>query len=135
MFKLEPVPSFFEDEPYMSLNQLHYFQNKLLGWRKEVCDKLSRNFPAFDKHAEQTADWVDAAALQTQNQLYYANHDHALRTLIEIDSALQRIKSGTFGFCIESGDEIGFKRLIALPIAKYSIDTQEELEKRNKTVR
>ena len=78
--------------------------------------------------AENAADWVDTASQQTQAELSRVNCEHSLHIMQEIDDALKRIKLGTYGFCIETGEEIGIRRLVAMPIAKYTIEAQEAQE-------
>jgi DnaK suppressor protein len=121
----------FENDPYMSQDQLHYFQAKLINWRKELSRGLHRSAnQSLD--SENSADWIDAASQQTQAEITRVNQQHSIRLVREIDDALNRIASGTYGFCIVTGEEIGIKRLSALPIAKYSVVTQEQMEQRQR---
>lgn len=131
MNKSQQGTSLLEDEPYMSRNQLRYFKTKLINWRAELFRGLI-NVDNQEADTEKVADWIDVASQQTQAEVTRANHQHSQRLIREIDDALQRISSGTYGFCILTGEKIGIKRLSALPIAKYSIVAQEQLEQRQR---
>jgi DnaK suppressor protein len=124
-----------EDQPYMNPQQKQYFKNKLLRWRSELCASLNLVVHPALIEEDKSADWIDSASLQTQVELNWANRERALRVIKEIDAALARIREGTYGFCIETGEEIGIKRLIALPIAQLSVAAQEKQELRRRHYR
>ena len=128
MANLQQLSNDFDNEPYMSQQQLSYFKNKLLHWRNELSSNLERAVQLTSSGAENAADWVDTASQQTQAELSRVNCEHYLHIMQEIDDALKRIKLGTYGFCIETGEEIGIRRLVAMPIAKYTIEAQEAQE-------
>ncbi|MGD9019885.1 MAG: TraR/DksA C4-type zinc finger protein [Desulfuromonadales bacterium] len=128
MANLQQLSNDFDNEPYMSQQQLSYFKNKLLHWRNELSSNLERAVQLTSAGAENAADWVDTASQQTQAELSRVNCEHSLHIMQEIDDALKRIKLGTYGFCIETGEEIGIRRLVAMPIAKYTIEAQEAQE-------
>lgn len=116
------------DEAYMPVGRLHYFQAKLLRWRGELSLRLQGSLE--EGAAESLPDWVDSAALTTQAELSWADRDRAVQTLRQIDAALARIDAGTYGYCAETGEEIGLERLMAMPIALFSVETQRERERR-----
>lgn len=125
----------FNNEPYMSPRQLLYFKEKLINWRNELSFNLKRSVYSEKPAPESNADWLDTASQQTQSELFRVNCEHSMRIIQEIDDALIRINKGTYGFCFATGEEIGVKRLIAMPIAKYSVEAQEERELRRKSFR
>jgi DnaK suppressor protein len=105
----------------------------LLQWRKEVAAKISATLQNEQDAAEASPDWIDVASRHTQSETTRVNREHSIGIIREIDAALQRIRLGTYGFCIDTGEEIGLKRLNAMPIARYSIFAQEEREQRRKS--
>lgn len=121
-----------EDEPYMGRHQRQYFQNKLLRWRKDLCVSLKLIEHPEQYEEDKFADWIDAASVHTQVELSWANRERSLQILKEIDAALERIREGSYGYCIETGEEIGIRRLIALPIAQFSVEAQQHREQRRK---
>lgn len=117
-----------EQEPYMSRYQRQYFQNRLLHWRNELCLSLKlADYPVVADE-DKRADWIDAASVQTQTELSWAERERSLQIVKEIDAALKRIRDESYGFCIETGEEIGIRRLIALPIARLSVEAQQQRE-------
>jgi DnaK suppressor protein len=119
---------------YLNANQLHFFANKLRNWRRDLTQIL-----AVPSHLEldsvRQPDWVDEAATKSQLDLNWANRERASRLIQEIDAALERIDSGDYGYCLESGEEIGIKRLLVMPIAKYGVGAQARLEKKLRSYR
>lgn len=121
------------DETYLTREQLRYLQETLLNWRTRLCRKLSGRLG--DAPAQSLPDWVDSASHNTQSELTWADRERTMLLIKQIDAALERMASGTYGYCSESGEEIGIQRLMALPTAEYCIDTQQEIERRNKRFR
>lgn len=119
-----------EDEPYMSRHQKQYFQSRLLCWRNELCLRLKLAYYPVAADEDKLADWIDAASVQTQAELSWAERERSLQIVKEIDAALGRIHEGSYGFCIETGEPIGIRRLIALPIAQLSVEAQQQRERR-----
>lgn len=115
------------EEPYMSRAQLHYLRNRLLGWRRELSSRLQE--APDETVAEPLADWVDCASLNSQRELSLGERARNLQIIRQIDAALARIKAGTYGYCAESGEEIGFRRLTIMPIARYSVEVQRDIER------
>ncbi len=119
------------DECYMTTRQLQYFRDKLLRWRSELC----RQKPCLDADRDDPGlqpDWIDSASLSTSWHLMQARRDRTVDTLRQIDAALARIAAGTYGFCEESGEEIGLERLLAMPTARLSVEAQSDLERRRR---
>jgi len=113
---------------YLNANQLNFFANKLRNWRSDLYQIL-RQTNHLEQEPMRQPDWVDEAATKSQLDLTWANRERAARLIQEIDAALGRIDAGDYGYCLETGEEIGIKRLLVLPIAKYEVSAQERLEK------
>ena len=133
------MTSFRIDRPcqpgaYMSQEQLDFFEARLLHWRRDLCRLLDRNAKPAQLETR-LPDWIDAAALNSQLELSFANRERAWHFIREIDAALARIKDGSYGFCCESGEEIGLKRLAVMPTARFSVTAQQELELRGRLYR
>lgn len=118
---------------YLNSAQLSYFRQRLSAWR----DELTRSIARRDAQPVDTRvpDWLDSAALRTEQELGSLKRQRARQILREIDAALGRIDSGDYGYCSHSGEEIGLERLEALPIARFSVAAQEELEQRRRGYR
>jgi len=123
-----------KDQDYMNADQLQYFRQRLLAWRQELNKTLQRQSNPLSVDTR-VPDWLDSAALRTEQELSYVKRQRALLIVREIEAALQRIDSGDYGYCSHSGEEIGLERLVALPIARFSVSSQEELEQRKRTHR
>ncbi|MDR1691713.1 MAG: TraR/DksA C4-type zinc finger protein, partial [Rickettsiales bacterium] len=119
-----------QKEEYMNINQLEYFRRKLVDWRNEVLKSVKENFDTL-KDNNESLDGLeegDYATKQSTQQLNLKNISRDNLLLGQIDMALDRIKNRTFGYCIVTGDPIGIARLEARPIAKMTIEAQEEHE-------
>lgn len=123
------------ENAYLNQRQLKFFEEQLSNWRQSVCRLLAEACQARNAEPPRQPDWIDSAALSTQAELSWAKRERALRTLKEIDAALDRIQDGTYGYCCASGEEIGLNRLKAFPIARFSVAEQEALEQRNRMFR
>ncbi len=115
---------------YLSDAQLRFFRDRLLRWRQEQCQRLTGRSLAVP--SESLPDWIDSASLSTQVALTWADRERSMDLIRHIDAALERIASGTYGYCRESGEEIGIERLMALPTAQYCVETQRDLERRKR---
>ena len=123
-----------QDQDYMNTDQLKYFRQRLLAWRQELDKTLQRQSIPLSVDTR-VPDWLDSAALRTEQELSHAKRQRALQLVREIEAALQRIDSGDYGYCSHSGEEIGLERLVALPTARFSVASQEVLEQRKRTHR
>lgn len=121
------------DSTYLDQGLLHYFRGRLLRWRDELCTRMQGRPDDGALHG--LPDWLDSASLSTQVELSWADRERSLQIIRQIDAALERIESGTYGYCAESGEEIGVRRLMAMPIAQYSVETQSDIERRRQTGR
>ena len=130
-FHKDYVPS--EDEPYMNPRQLVYFRRRLLSWRKELVNKLGSSLQRIKEESAKEVDFLDQGTQEAVNALKICSQDRALKIIQEIDEALERIDSNTYGYCEETGEEIGIRRLEARLTATLSLDAQSwrERGKRN----
>jgi len=121
-----------EDEEFMNPQQLEYFRQMLLNWRAELVHEAGETLSDLNEGNLQQPDMADRASLETDHQLVLRTRDRERKLISKIDSALKRIQDGTYGFCEETGDPIGLKRLMARPVATLCIAAQEKHEKEEK---
>jgi DnaK suppressor protein len=124
-----------EDEPYMNEQQREYFRRKLLAWRDEILRGSSQTLRQLKEEDNRLADMSDWASFETERNFQLRARDRERKLLSKIDEALRRIEDGTYGFCEETQEPIGLKRLEARPIATLSIEAQERHERREKIYR
>ena len=124
-----------EDEPYMNDDQREYFRRKLLGWRDEILRGSNETLRQLKEEESRVADMTDWASVETERNFQLRARDRERKLLSKIDEALRRIEEGTYGFCEETQEPIGLRRLEARPIATLSIEAQERHERREKTYR
>ena len=120
-------------EKYMCAKHKKYFSEKLMSWRKEIVK--SNNESAILSNIDDnvsSADIVDQASSQTEKSVELRSSNRRRKLVNKIDHALKKLKDGTYGYCEETGEPIGLKRLIARPIATLSIEAQERHEKEEK---
>ena len=118
-----------EDDLFMCKAQLTYFRLKLERWRSEVMSDAEKTRKNLQKNNTPEADLADRASTETERSLELRTRDRQRKLLAKINGALARIKEGSYGYCIETGEPIGLKRLDARPIALLSIQAQERHEK------
>ena len=122
-----------EKEKYMCAKHLAFFKKKLTDWKADLIktnNEALYNSSMDDNSA--SADIVDQASSYTEKNVEMRAINRQIKLISKIDSALKRIKDGTYGFCDETGDPIGLKRLMARPVATLSIVSQEKHEKEEK---
>jgi len=124
------IPSI--DEEYMSKTQVEYFRQKLLTWRAELLAESSDTISHLKEENWQEPDINDRASLETDAALELRTRDRYRKLVIKIDSALSRVTDGSYGFCDETGEEIGLFRLEARPIATLTVEAQEKHERLEK---
>ena len=118
-----------EKDPFMCKEQLTYFKLKLEKWRSDVMSDSEKTRESLQKNNTPEADIADRASTETERSLELRTRDRQRKLLAKINAALARIKDGSYGYCIETGEPIGLKRLDARPIALLSIHAQERHEK------
>lgn len=121
-----------EDEPFMSEPQRLYFRQKLVSWREEILAESRETLVNLHEDANQHADLADRATTETDRAIELRARDRQRKLISKIDDALMRIDSGNYGFCEETGEPIGLRRLDARPIATLSVEAQERHEKRER---
>ena len=122
-----------EKEKYMSEKQKTYFKKRLLDWRNEIVELNSKGLYLKDVDNEiSSPDIIDQAASQTEKNVEMRTLNRQIKLLSKIEKAIKKIKDNTYGYCEETGEPIGLKRLIARPIATLSIEAQEKHEKNEK---
>jgi DnaK suppressor protein len=124
-----------EDEPYMNDAQREYFRRKLLHWREEILRGSNETLRQLKEEDNRLADMSDWASFETERNFQLRARDRERKLLSKIDEALRRIEDGSYGFCEETQEPIGIKRLEARPIATLSIEAQERHERREKVYR
>jgi DnaK suppressor protein len=124
-----------EDEPYMNPRQTEYFRRKLLRWREEILSGSGSTLRQLQEEENRLADQSDWASAEIQRAFELRTRDRERKLLAKIDAALKRIEDGTYGYCEETHEPIGIKRLEARPIATLSIEAQERHERRERAYR
>jgi DnaK suppressor protein len=116
-------------EEFMSPLQLEYFRQKLLKWRAELVREAGETLLSLGEGGIAEADLTDRASVETDRALELRTRDRARKLISKIDQALERVENGTYGYCEETGEPIGLRRLEARPIATLSIEAQERHER------
>ena len=122
-----------QTEKYMCPKHLVFFKKKLQDWKTEL--KRTSNEAIYNSSMDDnstSADIVDQASSYTEKNVELRAINRQIKLIAKIDSALKRIQDGTYGFCEDTGEPIGLKRLMARPVAKYTIAAQEKHEKDEK---
>ena len=122
-----------DKEKYMCVKHIVFFKKKLTEWKAELIK--TNNEALYNSSMDDnstSADIVDQASSYTEKNVEMRAINRQIKLISKIDSALKRIKDGTYGFCQETGDPIGLKRLMARPVATLSIAAQEQHEKEEK---
>ena len=124
-----------EDEPFMNDLQRVYFRQKLLSWKDEIVRQTRETLAGLHAESTQHADLADRATSETDRALELRARDRQRKLIAKIDAALARIEDGSYGYCEETGEPIGLKRLDARPIATLSVEAQERHERRERVYR
>ena len=124
-----------DKEAFMSPVMLEYFRQKLLGWRSGLLNDANETLANLQEGGALEADIADRASLETERALELRTRDRARKLIAKIDEALERIETGTYGFCEETNEPISIQRLEARPIATMSVEAQERHERMEKTHR
>ena len=120
-------------EKYMCTKHKRYFAKKLISWRKEIVKSNNDNVILNNlDDSVASADIVDQASSYTEKTVEMRESNRRRKLINKIDKALKRLKDDTYGYCEDTGEPIGLKRLIARPIATLCIEAQEKHEKKEK---
>ena len=122
-----------EKEKYMSEKQKMYFKTRLIEWKNEIIESNNKSLYLSEVDQEiSSPDIIDQASSQTEKTVEMRTLNRQRKLLAKIDQAIEKIKNDTYGYCDETGEPIGIKRLIARPIATLSIEAQEKHERNEK---
>jgi DnaK suppressor protein len=124
-----------EDEPYLNPIQLEYFRQKLLRWRAELLAESNDTLQHLKEESLLKPDLTDRASLETDTAIELRTRDRERKLITKIDLALRRIEEGSYGYCEETNEPIGVRRLEARPIATLSLEAQERHERLERTHR
>lgn len=116
------------DERYMNPRQLAYFRRKLTGWRDRLVEEARRAVDNLRHENRNIGDDIERAARETRYALEAHSRDRSRKLILKIEGALRKIQRGVYGYCEDTGEEIGLARLEARPIAALSVDAQERRE-------
>jgi len=121
-----------EKETFLNDLQLEYFRQKLLQWRLELLEEVKETRSKLKENSMVEPDLADRASTETDRSLELRTRDRARKLISKIDDALKRIEDGSYGYCEETNEPIGIKRLEARPIATLSLEAQERHERMEK---
>ena len=122
-----------EKEKYMCAKHKTYFKKLLANWKNDIIKSSNKNLYLSDTGNElSSADVIDQASSQTEKTVEMRTINRQRKLLSKIDQALKKFDDNTYGYCEETGEPIGIKRLLARPIASLSIEAQEKHEKNEK---
>ncbi|MBT3535604.1 MAG: RNA polymerase-binding protein DksA [Rhodospirillaceae bacterium] len=124
-----------EKEKFMSAKQKEFFRQRLLGWRDELVRDAKDTIQNLQEDDGQAPDIADRATTESERSIELRTRDRQRKLVSKIDAALDRIEDGSYGFCDDTGEPIGLKRLEARPIATLSIEAQERHERRERVYR
>jgi DnaK suppressor protein len=119
-------------ELYMSKEQLVHFRSILNNWKRDLMEEVDRTVSHMKDEAANFPDPNDRATQEEEFSLELRTRDRERKLIRKIDDALKRIEDGSYGYCLETGEEIGVKRLEARPVATLSIEAQERRERRER---
>jgi DnaK suppressor protein len=119
-------------EEYMSKEQLDHFRYILSSWKQDLMQEVDRTMLHMKDEASNFPDPNDRATQESEFSLELRTRDRERKLIRKIDEALKRIEDGSYGYCLETGEPIGVKRLEARPVATLSVEAQERRERREK---
>jgi DnaK suppressor protein len=122
-------------EPFMNPRQVEYFRRKLLAWKEDIIKESKETLTHLQDENHILPDVADRASSETDRSLELRTRDRQRKLISKIESALKRVQDGSYGYCEETGEPIGLKRLDARPTATLSIEAQERHEKRERVYR
>jgi DnaK suppressor protein len=125
-----------EKEKYMNPIMLEYFRQKLLEWKTDLLQESSTTLHELQEDGGmQEPDVADRATLETDKSLEFRTRDRERKLINKIEEALRRIDENTYGYCEETGEPLGIKRLEARAVATLSVEAQERHERIERTQR
>ena len=124
-----------EKEKFMNAKQREFFRRRLLGWRDELVRDAKGTIQNLQEDDGQAPDIADRATTESERSIELRARDRQRKLVAKIDAALGRIENGSYGYCDDTGEPIGLKRLEARPIATLTIEAQERHERLEKVYR
>jgi DnaK suppressor protein len=121
-----------KNEAYMNANQRHHFEMILTLWQEKLWRDARQTLDELKKDSAIESDLADGASQEADFDIQFTNRAREKKLLLKINQALQRIKEGGYGYCLETGEPLGIERLEVRPIAEYSVESQEKQEKNKK---
>ena len=121
-----------QKEKFMNAKMKEYFRQKLENWKIELLKESSQTLNNLQTENEAKPDMTDRASEEIDRTFELRTRDRERKLINKIDAALRRIEDGTYGYCEETGEPIGLKRLVARPVATLSLEAQEMHEKAEK---
>lgn len=122
-------------DEYMCDEHLEYFRRRIEQWKEELLKESNETINNLKSEARDISDEAERASRETENTFELRTRDRYRKLLKKINKALNRFKTGDYGYCEETDEEIGLPRLIARPIATMCIDAQERWELKQKITR
>jgi DnaK suppressor protein len=119
-------------EQYMNKEQLEHFRQILNTWKRDLMQEVDRTVLHMKEEAANFPDPNDRATQESEFSLELRTRDRERKLIRKIEEAIKRIEDGSYGYCIETGEEIGIKRLEARPTATLCVEAQERRERREK---
>src|SRR6202047_4029706 len=114
----------------MNDGQRDYFRRKLIAWKGDILRESQETLIVLQMESENHPDFADRASSETGRSIELRARGPQRKLTAKIDAALERLDDGTYGYCEETGEPIGLKRLDARPIATLSVEAQERHERR-----
>jgi DnaK suppressor protein len=124
-----------DDEEFMNPLQVEYFRQKLLNWRAELLAESSDTLQHLKEDSLLQPDLADRASLEAERAIELRTRARERKLISKINAALGRLDNGTYGYCLETDEPIGIRRLEARPIATLSLEAQERHERMERTYR
>ena len=121
-----------QKEKFMNSKMKEYFKQKLLNWKTELLKESNQTLSNLQSDNEAKPDITDRASEEIDRTFELRTRDRERKLINKIDAAIQRIEDGSYGYCEETGEPIGLKRLEARPVATLSLEAQEMHEKAEK---
>ncbi len=122
-----------ENEPYMNELQLEYFRQKLLNWKDEMLTESGETINHLKEENWNEADLNEKAVIEAEVTTELRTRNRYKKLISKIDESLEMVEDGSYGYCVETGEEIGIKRLEARPVAHLCIEAQQRHERHEKT--
>jgi len=123
------------EEDFMNSKQKAFFRQKLEDWKSEILDGAKVTIGNLQAESSNHPDLVDRASAESDKALELRTRDRQRKLISKIEAAIRRIDEGTYGYCDDTGEPIGLRRLEARPTATLSLEAQERHERNERVVR